>query len=127
MKVVVAPDGAVSFDVLDVNEAVALVSALRTPGPDPDLVKYVDKVNRDFQAERKRLGLDKPRPTGLSVPLSPPLLDTWRELQSHPEGRRVKELAATQGVTLSRASARVNTLVRRGMARKVRRGLYRVS
>lgn len=114
MKVIVSPNGDVIFETDDVEQALSMVQALRNgtaqarrkkPKPEPPVEEYVEE----------------------EVPLSLVLAETWEWLVSHddPVGIPFQEVATSLGLKHATATWRLNKLVEKGVAHKVKRGFYR--
>jgi len=115
MKVTVTPDGEVSFDTDDIVQAVNMIKALRNGATSP---------------MRKKRGPYKKRSSGPVeeiVPVSPSLVETWQWLVDNdkPTGAAIQEIADGLGIKNPAVTFRLNKLIQKGLAHKVRRGYYR--
>jgi hypothetical protein len=98
VKITVGADGEVTVETTNVNEALAMINALRN--------------GRNKEAD---------------VPLSPLLHQAWEWLVAHdsPEGVSPVVMAEEFGVPTATATWRLSALIRKGLAHRVARGCYR--
>jgi hypothetical protein len=112
MKVIVHPDGEVSFETDDVGQALAMVKALRNGASPPK-----PPARREQAAPEEE------------VPVSAVLAQTWEWLVAHDgeteTGWRATDVAAALGIQKATATYRLSQLVKKGLAHRLRRAHYR--
>lgn len=112
MKVVVSPDGQVSFETDDVEQALAMVNSLRAGA------KAAPKKHAHHHHKKKADG---------GTSLSPALAQTWEWLVAHDstEGVTTAEVAEGLGLQEPAATWRLNRLLKKELAHRLKRGHYR--
>lgn len=109
MKVTMGLDGVIVLDGDDVNEIASFVLALRGDSSAPAKKRKVETQSVE------------------EVPLSAALTDTWNYLVARDNVGGVATSAIAYGTNTSAATVvnRLNTLIEKGLAHRVKRGHYR--
>jgi hypothetical protein len=120
MKIIVFPDGEVTFETEDVTQALAMVQGLRNGITAPGSKKsHHKKKSSQPVAPDKKLVPDKK--------LSRQSLATWNWLVANdrPSGVYVDEIAAGLNISRHAATWRLTNLIDKGLVHRKRRGYYR--